>query len=197
MWSRERVRRGHCVPRKVADAGRHVKRCRFPVCAVCRSPWDDAVNGTLEGRAWPSPRVRRLLVFLGGAPGRSAVVPGPPVTHRASPRAVPRVVARLLAAPPAARSEKPLLGRRRQRAGGRGQVATAGGLAAVAGGLGFVAAAVWGRRLRFPLGVLVPKSLPDRSSRWEILKEADYVRNHITALPVVMVIELFTPKKLM
>lgn len=46
-------------------------------------------------------------------------------------------------------------------------------------------------------GVLVPKSLPDRSSRWEILKEADYVRNHITALPVVMVIELFTPKKLM
>lgn len=61
VWSRERVRRGQCVPRKGADAGHRVKRCR--------SPWDDAADGTLEGRAWPSPRVRRLLVFLGGAPG--------------------------------------------------------------------------------------------------------------------------------
>lgn len=172
---------------------------RRPPREAVPAPWGDAADGTLEGRAWPSPRVRRLLVFLGGAPGRSAVVPGPPVTHRASPRAVPRVVARLLAAPPAARSEKPLLGRRRPagwgpRTGGdRRWLGGRGWGFGLRGGCGVGTASSFSSAR----GVLVPKSLPDRSSRWEILKEADYVRNHITALPVVMVIELFTPKKLM
>lgn len=111
----------------------------------------------------------------------------------------PRVVAQLLAAPPAARSEKPLLGRRRPagwgpRTGGdRRWLGGRGWGFGLRGGCGVGTASSFSSAR----GVLVPKSLPDQSSRWEILKEADYVRNHITALPVVMVIELFTPKKLM
>lgn len=191
MWSRERVRRGQCVPRKGADAGRHVKRCRPRGVTPRTGRWRGVRGRRPEFDACSfSWAVRR---------GRSAVVPGPPVTHRASPRAVPRVVARLLAAPPAARSEKPLLGRRRPagwgpRTGGdRRWLGGRGWGFGLRGGCGVGTASSFSSAR----GVLVPKSLPDQSSRWEILKEADYVRNHITALPVVMVIELFTPKKLM
>lgn len=174
-------------------SGRRPPREAVPV------PWDDAADGALEGRAWPSPRVRRLLVFLGGAPGAKCRRARAPRHSPCFAPGCPRVVARLLAAPPAARSEKPLLGRRRPagwgpRTGGdRRWLGGRGWGFGLRGGCGVGTASSFSSAR----GVLVPKSLPDQSSRWEILKEADYVRNHITALPVAMVIELFTPKKLM
>lgn len=174
-------------------SGRRLPREAVPV------PWGDAADGTLEGRAWPSPRVRRLLVFLGGAPGAKCrraraprhspcFAPGCPPSSSATLGRSTRCPLRETALGPSTASGLGAEDRRRPPVAWRAWLGFG-----LRGGCGVGTASSFSSAR----GVLVPKSLPDQSSRWEILKEADYVWNHITALPVVMVIELFTPKKLM